>query len=66
MYLESEISNNSILVNRFGDVPLDFEMDDVKCVSTEGNIDDCPRSSAENCGAKEGAGVICLRKSTTL
>ena len=55
-----------MFVNRFGDVPSDFEMDDVKCVSTEENIDDCPHSSSENCSPKEGAGVICLRKSTTL
>ena len=44
---------------RFGDVPSKFEMDDVKCTGTEVKIEDCPHKDVDDCGAGEGAGVVC-------
>ena len=43
----------------FGNVSSEFAMDDVNCTGSEAKITDCPHSSKDNCGATEGAGVIC-------
>ena len=39
-----------------------FIMDEVKCVGTEETLEDCPHLTTEDCGASEGAGVICHGK----
>ena len=46
-------------VFRFGKVPDIFEMDDVKCIGSEGGIESCPHKDIDNCGVSEGAGVVC-------
>ena len=45
--------------SRFGAVPATFAMDDVACIGNEASLLDCPHNSQDNCGANEGAGVIC-------
>ena len=37
-------------------------MDDVKCEGTEEKLLDCDYDSKEDCGKKEGLGVICTPK----
>ena len=37
-----------------------FIMDEVKCVGTEETLEDCPHLTTDDCGASEGAGVVCL------
>ena len=39
-----------------------FIMDDVKCTGTEDTLEDCPHKSQDDCGPREGAGVICYGK----
>ena len=39
-------------------------MDDVKCVGTEASLFDCPYNPTDNCGASEGAGVVCKNITT--
>ena len=51
-----------VSVFRFGDVPDDFRMDDVKCIGSENRIEDCSYESTDNCGKTEGAGVECQGK----
>ena len=34
-------------------------MDEVACTGSENDLLDCPHRTNDNCGAKEGAGVIC-------
>jgi len=45
--------------SHFGNVPLDFIMDDVHCNGTEKNLRDCSHNSKSKCTEEEGAGVIC-------
>ena len=45
--------------SRFGAVPADFALDDVQCEGSEESLFDCLHSPDSNCGANEGAGVIC-------
>ena len=51
---------------RFGRVPTDFRMDDVDCSGNETSILDCPHITNDNCGAGEGAGVVCIGKDTNM
>ncbi len=43
-----------------GAVPTNFSYDDVKCVGTETTLNACPHLNVHDCGAGEGAGVVCL------
>ena len=45
--------------SKFGNVPSKFAMDAVKCEGSERHLLDCPHSTTDDCGAGEGAGVIC-------
>merc|ERR1719187_2696909 len=46
--------------NFFGAVGrADFAMDDVKCNGTEKHLFKCPHNKREDCGMREGAGVVC-------
>ena len=45
--------------SRFGTVPATFAMDNVACIGNETSLLDCPHNSQDDCGANEGAGVIC-------
>ena len=45
--------------SQFGDVSTTFIMDDVHCTGTESHIGLCNHNPIDNCGASEGAGVIC-------
>ena len=45
--------------SRFGAVSDIFIMDDVHCTGTESHIGLCIHNPIDNCGASEGAGVIC-------
>ena len=45
--------------SKFGRVPADFRMDDVQCTGEESNLLNCTHTKNHNCGASEGAGVIC-------
>ena len=55
-------SNEGAVVTKysqFGAVSDIFIMDDVHCIGTEGHIGLCNHNPIDNCGASEGAGVIC-------
>jgi len=54
-YLHGQPTSNS----QFGSVNTDFAMDDVQCNGDEELLIVCPFSTTHNCGASEGAGVIC-------
>jgi hypothetical protein len=43
----------------FGLVPTTFSYDDVQCVGNESTINECRHINYHNCGASEGAAVIC-------
>ena len=43
----------------FGLVPVDFAYDNVVCTGNEIYLDLCPHLNVDDCGANEGAGVIC-------
>merc|ERR1711962_330735 len=43
----------------YGNVPTTFIMDNVACTGNEENLMECEHSTTHNCGAGEGAGVIC-------
>ena len=45
--------------SQFGAVSDIFIMDDVHCTGTESHIGLCIHNPIDNCGASEGAGVIC-------
>ena len=45
--------------SQFGAVSDIFVMDDVHCTGTESHIGLCIHNPIDNCGASEGAGVIC-------
>jgi hypothetical protein len=49
--------------SRFGPVPPDFAMDQVNCEGSEERLIDCRHSPIEDCGAGEGAGVVCGTRS---
>ena len=51
-------------VFRYGDVPNDFGMDDLNCTGKELNIRKCPHHKCDDCGSKEGAGVVCAGNKT--
>ena len=57
-YTGGKFTTNS----HFGDVPDEFSLDDVKCSGREKSIMDCPHVTNDNCGAKEGAGVVCFNE----
>jgi hypothetical protein len=40
-------------------VPTSFSYDEVSCVGTEATLDSCPHQNTHDCGAGEGAGVVC-------
>merc|ERR1719237_293074 len=48
--------------SKFGRVNSTFRMDDVKCTGNEDSLLDCQHNTEDNCGASEGAGVICDRE----
>ena len=43
----------------YGAVPVTFSYDEVGCVGTETTLDACPHLNTHDCGANEGAGVVC-------
>ena len=45
--------------SKYGPVPRDFVMTDVRCKSDEESILDCQSTGQNNCGMEEGAGVVC-------
>ena len=45
--------------SKYGPVPRDFLMTDVRCKSDEESILDCQSTGQNNCGMEEGAGVVC-------
>ena len=45
--------------SEFGQVSPDFAMDNVDCRGAESSILDCTYLTEDNCGAGEGAGVVC-------
>ena len=47
----------------FGNVSPNFYMDNVGCLGTESKITDCDFNNNDDCGATEGAGVTCDRRS---
>ena len=51
--------------SRFGRVPDNFVMDDVKCSGRELRLEDCRHNKRDNCGTREGAGVVCFTTTTT-
>ena len=53
---------NFTVNSHFGQVSDDFAMDEVKCEGTEEKLLDCDYDSKEDCGKKEGLGVICTPK----
>ena len=48
-----------LLDSAFGDVPSNFQMDDVDCTGYESSLWDCQYTQYDNCGSTEGAGVVC-------
>ena len=46
--------------SEFGRVDAVFAMDDVHCQGNETRIEDCSFSPTDDCGADEGAGVVCF------
>ena len=51
---------NITVKSRFGRVSDTFGMDDVECSGGESRLTQCQYQTKDNCGAGEGAGVICL------
>jgi len=47
----------------FGTVSTDFGMDNVACSGSELKLDECEYNRIDDCGAREGAGVICDKRS---
>eukprot|EP00092_Neocalanus_flemingeri_P048739 GFUD01055735.1.p1 GENE.GFUD01055735.1~~GFUD01055735.1.p1 ORF type:complete len:314 (+),score=60.96 GFUD01055735.1:108-944(+) len=45
--------------SKFGNVPENFIMDNVKCLGTEASLLECPHFSMGDCLEHEGAGVTC-------
>ena len=46
--------------SKYGAVPVNFAMDDVKCSGTEDSLLNCTALwFKDDCGKTEGAGVIC-------
>jgi len=43
----------------YGSVPSTFILDDVVCTGNEETLWECPHQTTDDCGAGEGAGVIC-------
>ena len=52
-------SGTHTMTSTYGAVPTDFIMDNVNCDGSEGNLFDCDYLPTHNCGAHEGAGVLC-------
>ena len=48
--------------SHFGKVSDDFMMDEVKCKGNEEKLLDCNYKTEDDCGGKEGLGVICKTK----
>jgi hypothetical protein len=47
--------------SKFGPVGTrQYSMDNVHCTGTEGSLQSCRHSSTDDCGDREGAGVVCL------
>ena len=47
------------LESQFGQVNSTFRMDQVECTGNESTLLDCPHNTEDDCGAGQGAGVIC-------
>ena len=45
--------------SQFGKVSVNFIMDNVECTGTEGKLLNCTYNPDDDCGATEGAGVVC-------
>jgi hypothetical protein len=45
--------------SRYGTVSSNFAMDNVGCSGAEAKLLDCPHNKQDDCGAAEGAGVVC-------
>ena len=45
--------------SKYGSVPTDFILDNVDCNGDETSLLDCSFVTNHNCGASEGAGVMC-------
>ena len=45
--------------SKFGRVSTDFIISDVRCGGTESHISLCSYHAPQNCGASDGAGVMC-------
>ena len=43
----------------YGQVSTSFSYDEVRCTGTESTLNSCPHNNAHDCGALEGAGVVC-------
>ena len=52
--------------SHFGKVSDDFMMDEVKCKGNEEKLLDCNYKTEDDCGGKEGLGVICKTKRVRL
>ncbi len=52
----------------YGWVPDTFAMDDVACLGSESHIRNCSHKTTDNCGERDGAGVVCatLGKETNI
>ena len=49
--------------SQFGKVSVNFIMDNVECIGTEERLFNCTYNSDDDCGATEGAGVVCDKRS---
>ena len=58
----NETYAKATIKSAFGIVEDNFIFDDVRCKGTEFFLEDCPHKTEDNCGADEGAGVICYGK----
>ena len=52
-------SGSATMSSKYGSVPTNFILDDVACSGSETSLFSCSYTSSHNCGAGEGAGVIC-------
>ena len=55
----NETFAKATIKSAFGQVEDNFIFDDVSCRGNEKYLEDCPHKTTDDCGAGEGAGVIC-------